>query len=162
MALISSAGPAQVKHILTNKVVSNEGALKPNRKNNMMERRAGFQQKRTQPLLKIILRLIVFTTSYCQILRGNSGSEEESQGGSMITWKWAVNSFIHGVRPAQTYVTCLTLHSGVMWPRGCRMFLLWRGSSAINAYRHVTEARSVLVLYAIKSLPTPGLTRSWR
>lgn len=87
MALISSAGPAQVKHILTNKVVSNEGALKPNRKNNMMERRAGFQQKRTQPLLKIILRLIVFTTSYCQILRGNSGSEEESQGGSMITWK---------------------------------------------------------------------------
>lgn len=37
--LITSAGPAQVKHILTNKVVSNQGALKHQQENNTTEKK---------------------------------------------------------------------------------------------------------------------------
>ncbi len=44
-ALITSAGPAQVKHILTNKVVSNQGALKHQQENNMMERKTGARNR---------------------------------------------------------------------------------------------------------------------
>lgn len=36
-ALITSAGPAQVKHILTNKVVSIQGSTETKQDNNMME-----------------------------------------------------------------------------------------------------------------------------
>ncbi|KAM7394179.1 hypothetical protein PAMP_020993 [Pampus punctatissimus] len=47
-ALITSAGPAQVKHILTNKVVSNQGSTETQQENNMMEENWCSQQREQQ------------------------------------------------------------------------------------------------------------------